>query len=340
MPDAPAVAVRDLEKTYRNGLLKKRTVEALKGVSLDVAPGEIFGLLGPNGAGKTTLVKALLGVVHPTAGEARLFGTPATRAEAREPVGYLPENHRFPDFLTARTMLDTYGALSGVSPNERNERIPDLLEKVDMTDAADAKIGTFSKGMLQRTGLAQALLSRPRLLFLDEPTDGVDPVGRRQIRDLLVWLRDEGTTVFLNSHLLSEVEKVCSRVAILNKGEFVRQGTIDELTQAEHVYDLRATPVPSSALDAFDGALTPVEDTNGRAAPEEAAGGATRRYRLTADSRTDLNDVIDRLRADGVELESITPRRQTLEDYFIDVVSASRARAGEEVPAAAQGTSA
>ena len=328
MPDAPAetaaVAVRDLAKTYQSGLVKKRTVEALKGVSLEVAPGEIFGLLGPNGAGKTTLVKCLLGVVRPTGGTAKLFGRPARRAEARRPIGYLPENHRFPGFLTARKLLDTYGALSGVPPAERETRIPELLDKVDMADAADAKVETFSKGMLQRTGLAQALLSHPRLLFLDEPTDGVDPVGRRQIRDILVELRAEGTTVFLNSHLLSEVEQVCSRVAILNKGELVRQGTIDELTQAEHVYELCTTPIPPETLDAFSGALSRVEQApaNGQA----PAPGDTERYRITAEGRAHLNDVIDRLRADGVELESITPVRQTLEDYFIDVVSGSRAR--------------
>ena len=317
--DAPAVAVSNLRKTYRSGLLKKRTVEALKGVSLEVAPGEIFGLLGPNGAGKTTLVKSLLGIVHPSGGEARLFGTAAADPDAREPVGYLPENHRFPGFFTARRMLDTYGALGGVPPAARKERIPELLDKVDLADAADAKIKTFSKGMLQRTGLAQALLSRPRLLFLDEPTDGVDPVGRRRIRDLLVELRDEGTTVFLNSHLLSEVEQVCSRMAILNGGELVRTGSIDDLTQEEHTYDLRATPVPPDLLDAFPGeALSPVEATRSNG---EASSGETKRYRVRADSRAHLNDVIDRLRSGGVELESITPKRQTLEDYFIDVVS-------------------
>ena len=335
--DVPAVAASDLAKTYRNGVFKKRTVEALQGVSLEVAPGEIFGLLGPNGAGKTTLVKSLLGIVHPTAGEARLFGVPASEARARRPAGYLPENHRFPDFLSARRVLHTYGALSGVPPAERKERIPGLLEKVNMAEAADAKIKTFSKGMLQRTGLAQALLSRPRLLFLDEPTDGVDPVGRRQIRDILVELQREGTTVFLNSHLLSEVEQVCSRVAILNEGKFVREGTIEGLTQDEHVYDLRATPVPEETLGALsEGVLTAaLEDAAGQSARTngEAAPADTHRYRVTVDSRAHLNDVLDRLRAGGVELESITPKRQPLEDYFIDVVSRRQAakEKGEEV---------
>ena len=335
--DAPAVAVSNLRKTYRSGLLEKRTVEALKGVSLKVAPGEIFGLLGPNGAGKTTLVKSLLGIVHPSGGEARLFGTAAADPDAREPVGYLPENHRFPGFFTARRMLDTYGALGGVPPAARKERIPELLDKVDLADAADAKIETFSKGMLQRTGLAQALLSRPRLLFLDEPTDGVDPVGRRQIRDILVELQREGTTVFLNSHLLSEVEQVCSRVAILNEGKFVREGTIEDLTQDEHVYDLRATPVPEETLGALsEGVLTAaLEDAAGQSARTngEAAPADTHRYRVTVDSRAHLNDVLDHLRAGGVELESITPKRQPLEDYFIDVVSRGQAakEKGEEV---------
>ena len=315
----PALSVSSLSKTYRTGLLRRSAVQALDGVSLAVEKGAIFGLLGPNGAGKTTLVKILLGLVHPTSGTARLFDRPAGNPTARLRSGFVPENHRFPGFFTARRMLDTYGALGGVPPAARKERIPELLDKVDLADAADAKIETFSKGMLQRTGLAQALLSRPRLLFLDEPTDGVDPVGRRRIRDLLVELRDEGTTVFLNSHLLSEVEQVCSRMAILNGGELVRTGSIDDLTQEEHTYDLRATPIPPDLLDAFPGeALSPVEATRSNG---EASSGETKRYRVRADSRAHLNDMIDRLRSGGVELESITPRRQTLEDYFIDVVS-------------------
>ena len=309
-----AIAVENLSKTYRS-TLGRTAVQALDGVSLDVAPGEIFGLLGPNGAGKTTLVKILLGVVQASEGEAALFGQAAGRASARRRVGYLPENHHFPDFLTTTSMLDLYGQLGGVPKADRAARIPALIERVGMSGREDTRIKEFSKGMLQRTGLAQALLNEPKLLFLDEPTDGVDPIGRRAIRDLLLWLRDEGTTVFINSHLLSEVEQVCTRVAILNKGRLVRQGTIAELTAVERVYDLTATPVPEAVLAAAGKTLRPLD-----ASPGGDLSGALARYRVTAPDRAALNALLDRLRSAQVEVEALTPVRRTLEDYFIDVI--------------------
>ena len=310
----PAISVEDLSKTYRSPF-GRTAVQALDGVSLEVAPGEIFGLLGPNGAGKTTLVKILLGVVQATEGQAALFGQAAGHAEARRRVGYLPENHHFPGFLTTTSMLDLYGQLGGVSKADRAARIPALIERVGMGSRENTKIKEFSKGMLQRTGLAQALLNEPKLLFLDEPTDGVDPIGRRAIRDLLLWLRDEGTTVFLNSHLLSEVEQVCTRVAILNKGQLVRQGTIAELTAVERVYDLTATPVPEAVLAATGEVLRPLD-----AKPSGDAPGALTHYRVTAPDRASLNALLDRLRSAQVEVEAIAPVRRTLEDYFIDVI--------------------
>ena len=310
MPTA-ALSVSDLSKTYRTGLINRSAVQALDSVSLEVPQGAIFGLLGPNGAGKTTLVKILLGLVHGSSGDARLFGIPASDPDARSRVGFLPENHRFPPFLTAEQTLHLYGRLADVPSPRRDQRIDELLVRVDLDDRRDTKVKTFSKGMLQRLGLAQALLNDPDLLFLDEPTSGVDPVGRRAIRDLVVELRDEGKTVFLNSHLLSEVEKVCSEIAILRDGQFVRRGTIEELTAVERVYDLVASPVPDDVLDAT--ALRPHPD-------EAASDPALRRYRLQAEDRTTLNSLLDRLRAAEVEIESITPLRRSLEDYFIDVV--------------------
>ncbi len=321
-PIPPAIAVRDLSKTYHTGLLRREQVQALDEVTLEVAPGEIFGLLGPNGAGKTTLVKVLLSVVHPGGGEARLFGRPAREPAARRAVGYLPENHRFPDFLTAEKMLDVYGRLGGVPPDARRRRIPELLGRVGLAKQQKAKLGTFSKGMRQRAGLAQALLGDPDLLFLDEPTDGVDPVGRRDIRDLLVWLRGQGTTVFINSHLLSEVEQVCSRIAILNEGRLVRHGTLEELMAVERAYDLTATPLPDETLRALDGVLGELPD----GAVRPAAG--LRRYRILAHDRAHLNAVLDRLRSAGVEIEAVRPLRRTLEEYFIDVVE-GKGREGE-----------
>ncbi len=308
-----AISVSDLSKTYRTGLFGTASVQALDAVSIDVSKGAIFGLLGPNGAGKTTLVKILLGLVHPTAGAAKLFGQSVQHPEARTRVGFLPENHRFPGFLTAEQTLHVYGRLGNVPAQPRTQRISDLLEHVGLGDRRDSKVKTFSKGMLQRLGLAQALLNDPDLLFLDEPTSGVDPVGRRAIRDLVLELRDSGATIFLNSHLLSEVEKVCTRIAILREGQIVREGTIDELTSVERVYDLVSTALPPSVVNTTDVEL--VSETVS-AAPD------LQQYRVHADDRGSLNAVLDRLRSAEVEIESITPLRRSLEDYFIDVVDA------------------
>lgn len=306
----PAISVSNLSKTYHAGLFGTRSVHALNEVSFEVSEGAIFGLLGPNGAGKTTLVKILLGLVHPSTGQAHLFDTPAGKPQARSRVGFLPEKHRFPGFLTAEQTLQVYGRIADVPSTPRSSRTETLLEHVGLGDRQDTKVKTFSKGMLQRLGIAQALLNDPDLLFLDEPTSGVDPVGRRAIRDLVLELRDNGTTVFLNSHLLSEVEKVCSKVAILRDGEIMRQGTIDELTAVERVYDLLSTPIPDDLA-----ASTPLE-----LAPTDAADPDLRQYRVHADDRRALNNLLDQLRSAGVEIESITPLRRSLEDYFIDVL--------------------
>ena len=312
----PALSVSSLSKTYRTGLLRRATVQALNGISLEVDEGAIFGLLGPNGAGKTTLVKILLGLVHPTSGTARLFDRPAGSPAARHRIGFVPENHRFPGFFTATQTLHAYGRLADVPRTERNQRIPQLLKRLNLDGRGDTKVKTFSKGMLQRLGLAQALLNEPDLLFLDEPTGGVDPVGRRAIRDIVLTLQDEGKTIFLNSHLLSEVEKVCTQIAILRDGTLVRQGSVDELTAVERVYDLVATPIPDTLLETSDLPLDP--------SPDGASVEADlTQYRVRADDRTTLNAVLDRLREADVEIESITPLRKSLEDYFIDVVDSS-----------------
>lgn len=309
----PALSVSSLSKTYRTGFLRRSGVQALDGVSLAVEEGAIFGLLGPNGAGKTTLVKSLLGLVHPTGGTARLFGQPAGTPAARQRIGFVPENHRFPGFFTATQTLHAYGRLADVPRAARAERIPALLDRLDLDGRGDSKVKTFSKGMLQRLGLAQALLNEPDLLFLDEPTGGVDPVGRRAIRDIVVELRDEGKTIFLNSHLLSEVEKVCTQIAILRDGSLVRRGSVEELTAVDRVYDLVASPVPESLLDSSEVPLSPAPDPSSSAAD-------LKQYRVRADERATLNAVLDRLRGADVQIESITPLRQSLEDYFIDVV--------------------
>lgn len=308
----PAIQSAGLGKSYGG----RRPVEALKPLDLEIEPGETFGLLGPNGAGKTTLVKLLLGLVRPTAGDATLFGVPIADKDARRVVGYLPEGHRFPPFLSGREALDLFARMAHVPATERAPRAEELLARVRLAGAADRPVGTYSKGMLQRLGIAQALMNRPRLVVLDEPTDGVDPVGRREIRTLIESLRDEGVTVFLNSHLLSEVERVCTRVAILTDGAIARMGTVADLTRQGRAWRLVLTPPPPATLAALDGAL----------ALDEAAHLDGLVHALaTLPDRATLNALLDRLRADGVEVEAVEPARQSLEDLFIDVVNAPAA---------------
>ncbi len=313
----PALSTLGLHKTYRSTF--GASVEALKPLDLDVAEGEIFGLLGPNGAGKTTLVKLLLGIVRPSGGEGRLFGRDILDPAARQAIGFLPESHRFPSYLTAAQTLDHYARVAGVDTANREQRIPELLERVRMAKWADTRVRKFSKGMMQRLGLAQALMNDPNLLFLDEPTDGVDPVGRREIRDLLLEISADGTTIFLNSHLLSEVEQVCTRVAILKEGNLARIGSVDELTAQDRTYELRCTPLPDT-LDADLHALF-----HEAAAANGASDEALVRYRLAVQDRAHLNAVLDALRVAAVEIESVQPLRQSLEDFFVEVVTPNTA---------------
>ena len=211
---------------------------ALDDLTLRVAPGEVFGFLGPNGAGKTTALKILLGLAAATSGSGRVLDRPVGDRAARRHVGYLPEHFRFPDWLTGSEFVDIHGRLAGLSRTARRERVPQALATVGLTAAADKQLHTYSKGMQQRVGLAQAIVHRPTLVFLDEPTSALDPVGRRDVRNLITRLRDEGVTVFLNSHLLSEVELVCDRVAIVNHGRVVRAGALADLLAGEHVLRL------------------------------------------------------------------------------------------------------
>lgn len=300
-----AITVDGLTKDYV-ARFSSRRVRAVDALSLKVREGTAFGLLGANGAGKTTLVKMLLGAVLPSSGTAAIFGVNHRKKESRRPVGYLPENHRFPTYNTGWQMLDFYAALSGMKRAERRKRADELIGTVGLSDWAGVRIGKYSKGMLQRLGLAQALMHRPRLLILDEPGDGVDPVGRRQIRDILQKARDEGTTIFLNSHLLAEVELFCEDVAIISKGQLAAEGRVSELT-AQTGYVVAAEGVPDGARDAVV-ALG--------AAPVSANGFLS--Y-LMAD-REGANQVIDTLRGAGVEVESVARQRSSLEEVFIQAV--------------------
>ncbi len=302
------IDTQGLSKTYRNGLFRKQSIEALRPLSLTVNQGEVFGLLGPNGAGKTTFIKLLLGIIFPTSGSATILGRPFDDFRFKEKIGYLPENHRYPSYLTGGQVLRYFGELSGLPGNELTRRIPEVLKLVDMERWAKVRIKKYSKGMLQRIGLAQAILNEPDVIFLDEPTDGVDPVGRKEIRDILRRLRDEGKTIFLNSHLLSEVEIISDRVGILNRGELVKLGKVEELTKVSDEYTISVTSPPAEGV---------VEEIR-RIVPETDFVNSM--VIMNGQDPERLNRVIDLLRNRSILITSVTQKRTTLEESFISLI--------------------
>ena len=313
----PAIETAGLRKVYGR-------TSVLHDLTLEVQPGEIFGFLGPNGAGKTTTVKILMGLVQPTAGEARIFGLPAGDREARQRVGYLPENFRFHDWLTGAGLLDFHGRLAGLSAEERRERIPEVIQRVGLAGRGDARIRTYSKGMTQRIGLAQAIFHRPDLVLLDEPTSALDPVGRREVRDLIRSLRDDGITVFLNSHLLSEVEMVCDRVAIIDRGQVVRSGQMSEMLSGLSELRVMVDRVDSELLAALKhfADVASIEEIgtepgNGRRSP------AARESVTVTLAVTDLEIaplVAETVIRSGYQLFGLVPVHRSLEEIFMDLV--------------------
>lgn len=229
---APAVEIRNLVKDFKTSF-RRKPLRAVDDVSIRIMPGEVYGLIGPNGSGKSTTMKALLGLVAPTAGQCAIFGKDSLKVDSRNDVGFLPENPYFYKHLSGAETLRFYGKLCGLGGRRLEERVNELLSLVDLTGARDRRIGGYSKGMLQRIGLAQALIQEPRLVILDEPTAGVDPVGSRQIRDLILKLRERGITVFLCSHLLEQVQEVCDHVGIIFQGRMIREGRLDDLIAIE-----------------------------------------------------------------------------------------------------------
>jgi len=298
-----------LRKVY-GSRFGRRPIEALAGLDLEIAAGEIFGLLGPNGAGKTTTVKILLGLTHPTSGQARLGGVAVSDPESRRRVGYLPEGHRFPGYLTARQTLSIFGRMSGVESGVLAARIPQLLERVSLTSWTDVRVKKFSKGMTQRLGLAAALVHAPEILLLDEPTDGVDPVGRREIRDLLREEAGRGTTILLNSHLLSEIERTCDRVAVLSRGRVAAQGSIESLTRQVSRYRMVVDPLDDGLLASFAETGAAIERVNGHLV-------------VSAKDLDQINALVDRVRVRGAKLAELSPMRSSLEDVFVELVGAS-----------------
>ncbi len=303
-----AISSDSLTKVYSDFVNKKLSVTALSDFTLNVERGQIFGLLGPNGAGKTTFIKVLLGLVNATSGRASILGNQLPNVKVRERIGYLPENHRYPGYLTGQQVMRLFGGLSGMRSAEIAQRTSSLLRLVGMEQWTTMKVKKYSKGMLQRLGLAQALINNPDVLFLDEPTDGVDPVGRKEIRDILKQLKAEGKTIFLNSHLLSEVELISDQVAILNKGKLLKVGTVDELTATDANYELGIANNPTEAFF------------------HEAAATVLKfkvdKHILTAElaSTVELNSLIDLLRKHSIGITHIAKKRNSLEDSFINLI--------------------
>jgi ABC-2 type transport system ATP-binding protein len=311
-----AIEILGLEKTYMVGFWRKRPKRALQPLHLTVEDGEIFGFLGPNGAGKTTTLKMLMGLVFPTAGAARILGKDWTDPEVKAQIGFLPEQPYFYDYLTAHELLDYYGQLSGVPAKDRKNRVEEVLQRVGLTDIKGIQLRKFSKGMLQRAGIAQAILHSPRLVFLDEPMSGLDPLGRREVRDLILQLQQEGKTVFFSTHILSDAEALCDRVAIINKGELRGVGAVEELTKSvqgkvEVVWQGTQVPASMKALGA-----------------EFHVTGETVR---TVISENQQDVAIDALRRERLRLISIIPVRTSLESYFVEKLQHSQTTAGTSV---------
>jgi ABC-2 type transport system ATP-binding protein len=304
------IEIIDLTKDYEVGFLKKRKVRALDQLNLEVRRGEIFGFLGPNGAGKTTTLKLLMRLIYPTQGSARILGHPIDDVSTRARVGYLPENPYFYDYLSGRELLEYTGALFGIPTEKARARGKELLQLVGLDlDRANRQLRKYSKGMLQRIGIAQALVNDPEIVFMDEPMSGLDPIGRREVRDLLLSLRTQGKTVFFSSHILSDVEALCDRAAILSRGKLVRCGTVNELTGIEDsAVEVVALGINSSALDRFSETLSTLQSVN--ATPNGV--------HLVLGDEGEIEEALALIRQLGGKLLSVNPRRVSLEDVFAD----------------------
>jgi ABC-2 type transport system ATP-binding protein len=296
----PAIETRSLRKNFGEKV-------AVRDLTLTVEQGEVFGFLGPNGAGKTTSIKMLLNLIKPSGGEARLFGVPYGNPEVRSRIGFLPEHFRFHDWLTAQEFLELHADLYRISRGVARQRIPELLELVGLAPHREKKLREFSKGMLQRIGLAQALLNHPALVILDEPTSGLDPVGRRLVRDIIRDLKQEGTTVFLNSHLLSEVEITCDRVAFIKHGEVIHTSPLQQLVEGELSVEIRARNLSAEVVAGLQRWSANVRQDGDHLS-------------LTLPGEADLPQINRYLVEQGVDVYALNPKHVSLEDLFIEIV--------------------
>jgi ABC-2 type transport system ATP-binding protein len=304
----PAIEILGLEKIYNVGFWRKRRRRALRPLTLTVEEGEVFGFLGPNGAGKTTTLKILVGLVFPTGGTARILGMELDDPHMKRQIGFLPEQPYFYDYLTARELLRYYGQLSGMDAKRLRSQVDRVLEQVKLSDSADIQLRKFSKGMLQRAGIAQAILHDPKVVFLDEPMSGLDPMGRREVRNLIEDLKASGKTVFFSTHILSDAEALCERVAILHQGELRGVGAIAQLTAGVHakveiMWQGRTIP---GAIRAITEEFHAAGDTVRVVVPEERQEA-----------------ILEALRRERLRLISLTPVRSSLEDYFVAQLAAA-----------------
>jgi ABC-2 type transport system ATP-binding protein len=309
-----AIRTEALTKHYTVGFWRPRPYLALEALTLHVGQGEVFGFLGPNGAGKTTTLKLLMQLIYPTSGRAEILGRPVGDVEIKRRIGYLPENPYFYDYLTAEELLQYFGALFGYSSTERRQRAARLLDEVGIGAERRLQLRKFSKGMLQRVGIAQALINEPDVVFLDEPMSGLDPLGRREIRELILRLRDRGATVFFSSHVLSDAEALCSRVAVLAKGRLVGQGPLSEIL----AFQVRGWELVVSDLD--DALL---EQIKRRTQVLRATSLGPRRHALELPLTVAPEQLLSEMTAAGAHLVSLNPLRDTLEDFFVRQVAAA-----------------
>lgn len=301
---AESLKITNLHKSFKTGFFFKRK-KILKGITLTVDEGEIYGYLGPNGAGKTTTIKCIMGLIFPEIGEIQILGQHYLSLQAKAHIGFLPENPYFYDYLTAREFLRFYSQLFQLRQEAREKRIVELIKLVGLEKSADLQLRKFSRGMLQRIGLAQALLNEPKLVFLDEPLGGLDPIGRKEIRDIILRLKDEGKTVFLSSHILQDIEMICDRVAIIVNGEIVNAGKLSDLISEKVFFtELIVSGIDDKLLEHFGDSL----DSHGE------------RIFLKVYDEAKLEDILQLVLTHKGRVHSLIPRTETLEDIFVGMV--------------------
>ena len=309
-----AIETEALTKDYYLGFWRPRPYRALDALTMTVAEGEVFGFLGPNGAGKSTTLKLLMGLIFPTSGTARILGKPVGDLDMRRRIGFLPENPSFYDYLTAEELLEYYAGLSGLRGEERRRRVSVSLDEVGIGGERRMTLRSFSKGMIQRVGVAQALVAAPSVVFLDEPMSGLDPLGRRHLRQLMLRLRDRGCTVFFSSHILADAEALCSQVGIVVQGRLMAIGRLADMVAFElRGWEMVVANLPDATKEKLHGRVSLTPLTN-------------QRYTLELPPSEPPERLIETLAADGVEVVSLNPIRTTLEDYFVSMVNLAAPR--------------